>query len=103
MYKIASSNFQQNRCAFIIQKLIEATFSKGHPNFGISLFSICLSIFKAVSRWNRHDTEYLTEKDDALYKLQNTDQLLSCTYLLRQVQVEHLQVSMNFLEDNYGF
>ena len=67
------------------------------------LFSISFSIFKAVPRWNRHDVKYVTEKGDALYKLQNTDQLLSCTYLLRVVQVEHLQVSVNFIEDNYGF
>ena len=67
------------------------------------MFSTCFSIFKAVSRWNRLDVEYLIEISDALYNLQNTDQLLSCTCLPRVVQVEHLQVSVNFLEDNYGW
>ena len=61
MSKIASNNFQQNKCAYAIQKVIQASFSQGHPEFGrtrgfqctcISLFSICFSIFKAVSRWN---------------------------------------------------
>ena len=42
-----------------MQKVIQATFSQGHPKFGrtkgiqyacISLFSICFSILKAVSR-----------------------------------------------------
>lgn len=87
--KTALNNFQQNRCAYIIQNLIQAPSSKGHPNFGltrgiqyifISLFSIFLSKFNAVSRWNRHDTEYVIEKDNALNKLQNTDQLLSYNY-----------------------
>ena len=45
----------------------------------------------------------MIEKDDALYKFQNTDQLLSCTCLPTVVQVEYLQVSVNFLEDNYRF
>ena len=70
MYKRASNNFQQNRYAYGIQKVIQATFNQGHPKFGptraiqctcISLFSICFSIFKAVSRWNRHDIEYVIE------------------------------------------
>ena len=29
--------------------------------------------------------------------------LLSCTYLPRLVQAKHVQVSANFVEDNYGF
>ena len=45
----------------------------------------------------------MIEKGDALYKLQNTDQLLSDTCLPRVVQVEHLQVSVNFVEDIYKF
>ena len=35
MFKIASNNFQQNRCAYSIQKVIQATFSHGHPKFGL--------------------------------------------------------------------
>ena len=34
MHEIASNIFQQNRCAYGIQKVIEATFSQGHWNFG---------------------------------------------------------------------
>ena len=57
-----------------------------------------------MSQWNRHDIEYTIEKGDPLYKLQNTDQLIYCTSSLpRVVQVEHFQVSMNFLEEIYGF
>ena len=57
-----------------------------------------------MSQWNRHDIEYAIEKGDPLYKLQNTDQLIYCTSSLpRVVQVEHFQVSMNFLEEIYGF
>ena len=57
-----------------------------------------------MSRWNRHDIEYAIEKGDPLYKLQNTDQLIYCTSSLpRVVQIEHLQVLMNFLEEIYGF
>ena len=56
MYKIASNNFQQNRCTYSIQEIIQATFSQSHLKFGrariiqctcISLFSIF--IFKEVS------------------------------------------------------
>ena len=91
----------------LIQKVVQASFSQGHPKFGsargiqctcIFLFSICFSIFKTVPRWNRHDVEY---EDDALYKMQNINQLLSCTQLSRVVQVEHLLVPINFLEDCY--
>ena len=56
-----------------------------------------------MSRWNRHDVEYVIEKGDALYKLQNTYQLFSSTCLQRVGQLERLQVSVNFVEDNYGF
>ena len=56
-----------------------------------------------MSRWNRHDIECVIEKGDALYKLQNTVQLLFCTCLPRVVQVQHIQVWVNFLEGNYGF
>ena len=106
MYKTASNNFQQNSYAYSTQKVIQATFSQGHPKFGhargiqctcISLFSVCFSIFKSVSRWNRHDVDYVIEKGDALYKLRNTDQLFSCTCSPSVVQVEHLQVSVNFV------
>ena len=45
----------------------------------------------------------MIEKGDALYKLQNTDQSLSYTCLPRVVQVEHCQVSVNFVEDIYKF
>ena len=71
MYKIASNNCQQNRCAYSMQKIIQVVFSQGHPKFGrtrgiqgtcISFFSILFSIFKAVSRWNKHDIEYAKEK-----------------------------------------
>ena len=31
MYKITSNNFQQNRRVCNIQKVIQATFSQGHP------------------------------------------------------------------------
>ena len=48
------------------------------------------------------DIGYVIEKSDALYKLQNTNQLLPCACLARVVQVEHLQVSVNFLVDNDG-
>ena len=94
--KTASNNFRQNRCFYSIQKVIQATFSQGHPNFlrtrgiqctCISLFNICFSIIKAVSRWNRHDNEYLIEKSDALNKFQNTDQLFSCACLLEVVVI----------------
>ena len=111
IYKTASNNFQESKCAYSIQKVVQASFSQGHPKFGstrgiqctcISLFSICFSIFKTVSRWNRHDIEYVIEKGDALYKMQNTNQLLSYTQLPRVVQVEHLLVPVNFLEDCYG-
>ena len=44
----------------------------------------------------------MIEKDDALYKIQNTNQLLLCTQLPRVVRVEHLLVPVNFLEDCYG-
>ena len=77
MYKIASNNFQGSRSAYSIQKVIPATLSQGHPKFRrtrgiqctcIFLFKICFSIFKAVSRWGRHEVEYVIEKGDALYK-----------------------------------
>ena len=51
--------------------------------------------------FNRDDIEYVIEKGDALYKMQNTNQLLSCTQLPRVVQLEHLLVPVNFLEDYY--
>ena len=44
----------------------------------------------------------MIEKGDALYKLQNTDDLLSCTCLLKVVQVEHFPFSVNFPQ-GYGF
>ena len=111
MYKLSSNNFQQNMYAYSIEKVIQATFSQGHPKFGstrriqctcISLFSICFSIFKVVSRWNRHDVEYVIEKGDALYELQNTYQLLSCTCLPRVFQAEHLQVSMDLVDEYFN-
>ena len=111
MYKIGSTSYQPNRCAYSIQKLIHATFSQGHRKFGrttgfhftcISLLNACFSIFKAVPRWNRLDIEYVIEKSDALYKLQNADELLLCTCFPRVVQGEHLQVSVNFLKESYG-
>ena len=72
MYKIASNNFQGSRSAYSIQKVIPATLSQGHTR-GIQctcifLFKICFSIIKAVSRWGRHEVEYVIEKGDALYK-----------------------------------
>ena len=111
MYKIGSTSYQPNRCAYSIQKLIHATFSQGHRKFGrttgfhftcISLLNACFSIFKAVPRWNRLDIEYVIEKSDALYKLQNADELLLCTCFPRVVKVEHLQVSVDFLKESYG-
>ena len=71
MYKIASNNLQQNRWAYSIQKVIQASFSQDHPSVErkrriqctcISFFSICFSIFKAVSRWNRDEIEYVIKK-----------------------------------------
>ena len=44
----------------------------------------------------------MIEKGDTLYKTQNTNQLLSCTPLPRVVQVEHLMVPVNVLENFYG-
>ena len=55
-----------------------------------------------MSRWNGHDIEYVIEKGDDLCKMQNTNQLLSCTQLPRIFQVEHLLVLVNFVEDCYG-
>ena len=98
IYTIVSNNFQQNRRAYNIQKVIKATFSQGHPKFVrttgiqctcISLISICFSIFKAVSRWSKHDIHCVLEENRALTNF--------------RTQTEHLQVSVNFLEDNYGF
>ena len=98
MHKIASKNFQQNMYAYSIQITVyKFGRTRGIQYTCISLFSICFSL--AVSRWNRHDKK----KGDALYKLQNTDQLIFCTCFSRVVQVEHLLVSVNLLEDNYGF
>ena len=45
----------------------------------------------------------MIEKVYVLYIPQNADKLLFCTCLPRVVQLEHLQVSLNFLEDNYEF
>ena len=95
MSKIASNNFQKGRCACSIEKVIQATLVKVIRNLDVQKeFSIYFF---------RHDIEYAIEKGDALYKLQNTDQLLSCTCLPGIVQVEYHQFSVNFLEENYGF
>ena len=70
-------------------------------NVHVLHFIACFSAFKAVSRWN-NDLEYVVEKGDSLYKLQNTFCYLSCTDLPRIVQVEHLNVPVVFKENIYG-
>ena len=69
----------------------------------ISLYGICFSVFKSVSRWNINDLEYIVEKGDLLYKMQNTTQFLCCPELPRSVMVESVCLNINFCISQFGF
>lgn len=75
-----------------IQKIILFYFS--HETFEatrrsqctcMSLYNIYFSVFRPVSWWKKHDTEYFIEKDNALHKFQNTYRVLICEDCLRAI------------------
>lgn len=87
----ASGDIELNPGPYAILKCIQASFHQGHEKFGntrgiqcscISLFSICFSTLKAVSRWTCNDLEYILEQGDTLYKQQNSLDFLSAAETL---------------------
>ena len=93
--------------------VIEATFHQGNDKFGstkgiqcscISLFCVSFSAFKNISRWSSHDLEYVIEQGDALYKATGSVEFLSCPDLPRELEIENVNVQIDFLHANYfGF
>lgn len=96
---------------YTVLKCTKASFNQAHEKFGetrgiqctcISLFDICFSLFKQVSRWDKTDIDYVIEKGDFLYKTQNTQNFLSCDELPRTVIVEHVESDIQFFENRSG-
>ena len=95
-----------------IVRSVQAGFHQGHETFGatkgiqcscISLFSVCFSVFKSVSAWNKNDLEYVLEKGDLVYKAQNSITFLSVPELPTTLVIEDFPLTLNFGADRFGF
>ena len=105
-------DIESNPGPYTIRNCVQARFSQGDPRFGdtrgiqctcISLYGICFSAFKNISRWMQNDLDCILEKGDQLFKAQRTHSYLSCPQLPRQIKIGNLNVEAQFLDNYFGF
>ena len=63
-----------------------------------SLFAICWSQVKTVSRWNKSDLNHVLTEGDLLYKSLNVVDMLTADHLPRSIFMCNIKFPVDFLE-----
>ena len=86
---------------FNIEKSIIGSFHQGGTRFGLttgtqsacnSLYALCWSHMKKVSRWKTHDLDHILDAGNVLYKSLETMDLLSADELPRSIMMSNNRI-----------
>ena len=92
---------------YSIEKVIEGSFHHVNPRFGRtageqctcnSLFSLCWSQVKTVSRWNKNDLNHVLTEGDLLHKSLNFVDMLTADVLPRSIVMCNIEFPVDFLD-----
>ena len=98
---------KQSRPTISIENVIQGSFHQSHPRFGRtpgvqcacnSLFALCWSQVKTVSRWNKSDLNHVLTEGDLLYKSLNVVDMLTADDLPRSIVMCNIEFLVDFLE-----
>ena len=68
-----------------------------------SLFSIAFTLTKSPGHWDSHDLDFIVNMGDRIYKEVNIPTYLALTELPHEISLFESFVSVNYLENKFGF
>ena len=92
---------------YSIEKVTKGSFHQRNPRFGRiagvkcacnSLFALCWSQVKTVSRWNKSDLNHVLTEGDLLFKSLNVVDMLTADDLPRSIVMCNIEFPVDFLE-----
>ena len=89
---------------YSVEKIIQGSFHQSNPRFGrtagvqCTLFALCWSQVKTVSRWNKSDLNHVLTKENLLYKSLHVVDMLTADDLSRSIVMYNIEFPVYFLE-----